>query len=150
MTRFRALSLSLVLVAPFTATPASAQCDIPNTALTPNPTRIALTSVDHLTRPLDGTEFLITAYEVRYYQEGAPSPFQTLTIPRDQWSPVAGQTNCYTATPSSWPLTPNLRYRAVVIAKASPLFNTTDSDPSEESNPFGRAGRPQRPVTRVP
>lgn len=129
---------------------AQSPCEAPASVVVVNPSQVAMRSPDHATTILGGAEYLVTAYELQYYAEGAPSAFQTVTMPRDAWVLATGTTDCYTGTPTSWPLTPNTRYRAVLVARANPAAAVADSPPSEESNPFGRVTPPAAPaLTRI-
>lgn len=128
----------------------TAPCSAPVDQLVVNPTRLNLVSADHMTFVFGSTtEWLIASYEIRYYAEGATSPFQTFTYPRAALTPTGGVVNCYGIAQTSWPISPNVRYRAVAIAKTNPVANVADSLPSEESNPFGVPGSPRRLATFV-
>ena len=131
------LAFSLLIIL---ATAGWAQPCTPTTTLAVNPTTVEAELPDHTATVLGSTTPLVSSYELRYYAEGAPSPFQTLSLPKADWTLISG--NCYSARPSMFPLTLGIRYRAVLVAMG-PAGN---SAPSNETNPFGW---PRLPIVGV-
>lgn len=144
----------LSLIGILCSSPAIAQtnpCTVPATdlALVSSPAAKLIAQLpSHNTVLLGGTTPLTGGYELRYFFEGATAPFTTVAISKVAFTLVPSTPDCYEAT-VTWPtpLTPNQRYRAVLIAKATSGLGLADSAASELSNPFGRpAGSPTSPA----